>query len=179
MWEWLIPGGISLLSSIFGGTQEAPQISAEDINKLINQYRKAGLAGIEQLGIQERQNATNRLAASGLEPSLGLQQSLFNPILDQLGQARAKLEGNLAGVQGNLMVNNLQAQGQGYSNLTNLFSGIGDLAGLFALSGFNNWTPDSGGDGNSYSLPTDDWFKKINSTFGNDQWLNYMNTLGR
>jgi len=160
MWEWLIPGGISLLSSIFGGTQEAPQISAEDINKLINQYRKAGLAGIEQLGIQERQNATNRLAASGLEPSLGLQQALFNPILDQLGQARAKLEGNLASTQGNLMLGNLQAQGQGYSNLTNLFAGLGDLSGLFALQGWQNNMGGTANTGNSYTKPFDLWAKQ-------------------
>ena len=141
---WLIPAAISLGTSLFAGTRDAPDfgVSAADINRLIEKYRESGLAGIKQLGIQERENATARLASSGIEPTLGIQQSLYNPILQKLSIGRSELEGRLASAESNLLLG--QAQGQqtsdlmGYQNQLGLFGGIGDLAGLFALSQFYN-----------------------------------------
>jgi len=144
MLEYLIPGAVSLLSSFIGGTKEPPKfgVSAADINKLIDKYRESGQAGLAQLGIQERENATARLAASGIEPTLGMQQALFNPVLQKLSIGRSELEGKLASAEGSLLMG--QAQGQqtadlaGYQNFTDLFGGLGDLAGLFALQGYFN-----------------------------------------
>jgi len=144
-WALAIPAALSLGSSIFGGSQKPKQfgVSAADINRLIEKYREAGIEGLRELGIQERQNATARLAASGLEPTLGMQQALYNPILQQLGGARAKLEGNLAGTEGNLMLQRAYGQQNAdmasYGNSTDLFAGLGDLSGLFALEGYQNW----------------------------------------
>ena len=161
-WEFLIPGGLSLLSSFIGGTKSPPRfgVSASDINQLIEKYRQSGMEGIKQLGINERENATSRLAASGMEPTQGMQQALYNPILQKLSGATTQLEGQLAGVEGNMLMG--QAQGQqradltGYENFANLFSGMGDLSGLFALQGYMNQGGQTGGQ-QAYQKPFDLW----------------------
>jgi hypothetical protein len=158
--SFIIPGAISLISSLIGGTRDAGEFDVGDINALINSYRRSGMAGIERLGVRERERATHRLAASGMEPNLGLQQSLFNPILEKLGIARSDLEGKLAQMRSQMML--AQAQGQQrsdlaeFGNLTDLFSGISDLSGLFALRGLEN-LDGSGGDNQSYIKPFDLW----------------------
>ena len=142
-----IPTAISLASTLFGGSQEPEEfgLSAGEINALIDKYREAGLEGIRTMGQRETQNASRRLAASGLEPTLALQQGLYTPILEKLAGARTNLEGRLAGVQGNLLMGAAQGQQRsdlaGFSNLTDLFAGLGDLSGLFALQGYQNYNP--------------------------------------
>ena len=132
-------GGASALTGLFGSSQEAPKLdfSVNDINGLIDKYRQSGMAGISQLGRDERQNATQRLAASGLEPSLALKQSLYNPILNQLSGSRANLEGQLAGTEGNLLMQramaNQQAEMAQYQNQQNTYSGLSDILGTAAL----------------------------------------------
>jgi len=132
--------GPELGKDLFG--QQPPQFgfSVEQINELIEKYREAGLEGIKQIGIQGHQDATARLAASGLDPSLGLQQALFNPILQRLSGARGQLEGRLAGTEGNLLLSRAAGQQNadlaGFQNQQNQLSGLTDLASLAALFAF-------------------------------------------
>jgi hypothetical protein len=136
---WIIPAAISAFGAFKGGGQEAPgsAMSIDDIQRLIEAYRQKGESGIAQLVRGERENATQRLAASGLNPSLNLQQALFNPILEKASVGRAQLEGNLASAEGNLLG---QRAGQqftgeqmGFQNRADLWSGLSDLAGLGAF----------------------------------------------
>jgi hypothetical protein len=139
-----IAGGASLLGGLFGG--RSPQfegLSAAEINRLIDAYRQQGLEGIRTQGQRAQAGASARLAASGLEPSLALQQSLYNPILEQLSGARAQLESGLAATAGDLTLKskmaeaqaNFGAQMQSQQNILGLLSGIGDVGGLLALQG--------------------------------------------
>lgn len=143
-WTALIPAALSLLSGAVGSQQKAPDygLSASQINNLIDKYRRSGLEGIKQMGIQERQDASSRLAASGLTPNIGMQQALYNPILQALSGSRAKLEGNLAGAEGNLL--SQQAAGQqradlaNFGNQTDFWSGLSDLFGTGTLYGLES-----------------------------------------
>ena len=144
MWNVIIPAIVSLLSTYLGSQNKPKEygLSTDDINKLMDTYRKSGMAGIAQLGGQERANATSRIAASGLDPTLALEQSVFNPILNNLSGARANLEGQLAQQYGNLLTN--RAAGQQVADLSkyqsqqNLYSGLGDLGGVASLYGLQN-----------------------------------------
>ena len=136
---WLIPAGISAITSFMGAVKEPPgaTLSVGDINRIIGAYRQQGLAGIASLAREERGRATQRLAASGLNPSLNLQQALYNPILERLSGARADLEGNLAqaysGLIGQRAGQEFQGDVMGYENIINFLAGLSDLAGQGAL----------------------------------------------
>jgi hypothetical protein len=139
-----IAGGASTLAGLFGlNKPKFEGLSAAEINRLIDAYRQQGLEGIRTQGQRAQAGASARLAASGLEPSLALQQSLYNPILEQLSGARANLESGLAQTAGNLTLQsklaeagaNFQGQMQSQQNILGLLSGIGDVGGLLALQG--------------------------------------------
>ena len=100
MWPAIIGGGLALGGAL-GGLLNKPympeyQFDASEIEKLIRAYRHAGMQGLMNLRNQEMQRATSQMAASGREPTLALQQSMFTPIVEQISGARAGLEGSLA-----------------------------------------------------------------------------------
>lgn len=143
-WAAAIPAVISLISAYLA-SQDKPKgygLTSGDINEIIDKYRKAGLAGIQQMGEQEKANAASRIAASGLEPTLALQQSVYNPILQRLSGGRGALEGELAKTYGNLMVQRASGQQQAdmaeWQGRQGMYSGIADLFGTGATYGWQS-----------------------------------------
>ena len=94
-------GIINRIGSFLFGSDEAPEygLTAQDIDRYIQQFRESGLEGISQVGQQAQQNTAARLAAMGSAPTPALTQAAFMPILERLASARTGLEGNLAGTQ--------------------------------------------------------------------------------
>ena len=136
--NWLFPL-LSLGTSIFGGTRSAGGYDVSRINRIIEEYRKKGLADIAESGRTAKGEATSRLAASGFAPTLGLQQAAFNPILNQLVGARANLEGQLGQMRAQLMGQMQRQDLAEFENLTNMLAGLSDLFGTAALRGDNEF----------------------------------------
>jgi len=109
----------------------------EDIDKLISSYRRAGLAGLSQLGQQEMGNMSARLASMGIAQSPGTMQAAYTPILERLAGGRAQLEGNLAGTEAGMLQNmygqQFQSQMSQWQDINQLLAGLMDLGGMGLL----------------------------------------------
>jgi hypothetical protein len=132
----LVGGG--LIGKLFNRAPEYG-MRREDIDKLISSYRRAGLAGLSQLGQQEMGNMSARLASVGVAQSPGTMQAAYTPILERLAGGRAQLEGNLAGTEAGMLQNmyNQQFQAQMYpwQDRNQLLASLMDLGGIGLLSG--------------------------------------------
>ena len=166
MWPAIIGGGLALGGALGGLLNRKPQMpeyqfDAGEIEKLIRAYRHAGMQGLMSLRNQEMQRATSQMAASGMEPTLALQQAMFTPIVEQISGARAGLEGSLAGTEMQakqhmadmLYRGGLQGSMAQYGAGQDFWSGLADLGGTMMAGGDWDWLSklfNQGGTGTSF-----------------------------